>query len=102
MRNQFIGSSRVRIAAVAIAASLCALAPAIPFHTARAASASTTIVVAYYGEPSSIDPHISYDYAGPAMMHTLYEGLVREKGTSTTQIEGVLAQSWSSNAAKTV
>lgn len=66
------------------------------------AAGSDTIVMAYGSAPFSIDPAISYDYAGPAIMRTIYEPLVRMQGTSLTNLEGDLATSWSSNAQKTV
>jgi peptide/nickel transport system substrate-binding protein len=77
-------------------------APGLPRQVATGASASDTVTVAYYGGPASIDPAVSYDYAGPAMMHALYESLVRMRGSSTTAIEGALATSWDINPQETV
>lgn len=78
---------------------------ALPRHDrpARAAGPGTdTLVVAYPTTPSSLDPAVAYDGAGPSVLRGLYEGLVRMKGASTSEVEGVLATSWSSNARKTI
>ncbi len=75
-----------------------------PARLARAGSGvgSDTIAVAYDAAPASMDPAIVYDGAGALVMRAAYEGLVRMKGESTTDFEGVLATSWTSNANKTV
>lgn len=66
------------------------------------AAAPSTLVIAYWGAPASIDPAISYDFAGPAILRNVYEGLVRLKGSSTTIVEGALATSWSANPQRTL
>ncbi len=80
------------------------LAPARlqPAMIARAATDRSTVFVAYPGAPITLDPSIAYDNSGAAVLRGVYESLVRMKGVSTTQIEGVLATSWSSDAGKKV
>lgn len=78
---------------------------ALPRHNrpARAAGpGADTLVVAYPTTPSSLDPAVAYDGAGPSVLRGLYEGLVRMKSASTSEVEGVLATGWSSNAGKTI
>ncbi|HWE63514.1 MAG TPA: ABC transporter substrate-binding protein, partial [Chloroflexota bacterium] len=93
--------SRVCALSVLLGAAMAPWASGASPRAARAA-ASDTIVMAYGSAPFSIDPAISYDYAGPAIMRTIYEPLVRMQGSSLTNLEGVLATSWSANAGKTV
>lgn len=63
---------------------------------AVAATGPKTLVIAYSSAPADLDPFTSFELAGGAILRGTYEGLVRTKGRSTTQIEGVLATSWRS------
>lgn len=65
-------------------------------------AAKDTLVVAYPGATDTLDPAAAYSNADAAVLRGMYESLVRMKGTSTTQIEGVLATSWAADAAKKV
>ena len=69
---------------------------------AVAGPGNDTLALAYDAAPASIDPAVAYDGAGPLVLRAPYEALVRMKGTSTTDIEGVLATSWSSDPRKTI
>ena len=59
-------------------------------------------MIAYFGAPASIDPAISYDYAGPALMRATYSHLVQLDGPSTVKIVGDLATHWTTNATNTL
>lgn len=86
-----------------VAALLLSGAGAGRLHAAPQAAVGTdTLAVAYPTTPSSLDPAVAYDGAGPSVLRGLYEGLVRMRGESTTEVEGVLATSWRSNAQKTI
>ncbi len=90
---------------IVMVGSYAAVTPATRAASTRALPAATdtqTLLVANNYNPTSLDPAISYDQVGPAVFRSVYEQLVRLQGVSTSQYEGVLATSWSSNAAKTV
>lgn len=61
-----------------------------------------TLVVVYPGATDTLDPAAAYSNADAAVLRGMYESLVRMKGTSTTRIEGMLATSWTADAAKQV
>ncbi|MCO5220001.1 MAG: ABC transporter substrate-binding protein [Thermomicrobiales bacterium] len=63
----------------------------------RAQSDPATLVVAAAGSPSDLDPHSSYDYQSVMAILGAYEGLIGLKGDSTTELEGIIAESWESN-----
>src|SRR5437773_10261423 len=86
---------------VLFALSIPARAPAARGHAASGVG-DDIVAVAYDAAPASVDPAIAYDGAGPLVLRAAYEALVRMKGTSTTDIEGVLATSWTSDAQKVV
>ncbi len=53
-------------------------------------------VTLYYGDttdPSTLDPHLTLDYASAKVEFAIYEGLVAYKG-ETTEVEPRLATSW--------
>jgi peptide/nickel transport system substrate-binding protein len=60
-----------------------------------------TLVVAYPGAPDTLDPALAYSNQDAAVLRGMYESLVRMKGTSTTQVEGVLATSWTATPQQT-
>ena len=90
---------RLLAAALILAGLLLSL---LPGHRARAAVGHDTLVLVYAGAPATLDPAVAYDNAGPATLRDLYQGLVGLHGTSPNKVEGLLATSWSTNAAKTV
>jgi len=69
---------------------------------ARAATDPRTLFVANNYNPTGFDPATAYDQVGPAVFRSVYDQLVRLKGSSTSRYEGDLATSWTSNAAKTI
>ncbi|GAC1427687.1 MAG: ABC transporter substrate-binding protein [Chloroflexota bacterium] len=89
----------VAIVAVLTTSTLAALVAAPP---SQAAVDPTTLLVANNYNPTTFDPAIAYDQVGPAVFRSTYEQLVRLKGASTSQYEGVLATHWTANAAKTI
>src|SRR6185437_349385 len=80
--------------------------PTLSTHLARAARPAAvpadTLIVAAAEAPVDLDPASSYDSQAAAVLRGEYESLVRLSGSSTTDIIGALAQSWSVNAAHTV
>lgn len=91
--------ARLTLAVLSILALLASgLATAVRAAAPRAngdATGTQTLVIAYHQPPSDLDPATSYDGPGAAILRGEYEGLVKLKGKSTTQIEGALARSWS-------
>ena len=86
---------------LALGTVLLAGTSATPVQRAEAIAADT-IVMADPGSPATLDPAISYDYASPPIIRPTYEGLVAMKGTSSTEIAGVLATSWTTNPQRTI
>src|SRR5690242_18572453 len=100
-----------RRALLARAAALGLIAPAArPLIAPRPAAASLrvqaaqpgTLTIALNGSPSDLDPHSAYDYRSALPLRGPYEQLLSLKGTSTTEFEPRIAESWSSNADKSV
>lgn len=54
--------------------------------------------MAYNEAPVDMDPATSYDSQAAAVLRGEYEGLVKLRGSSTTDITGSLAASWTSSA----
>ena len=61
-----------------------------------------TLIIAAAGSPSDIDPHSSYDYQSILAILGAYEGLIGLVDDSTTEFEGLVAESWSSNEDRSV
>jgi peptide/nickel transport system substrate-binding protein len=82
----------------ALLAGVLAVLPALGLPAARAAHPSATpadtLIVAYAESPVDLDPATSYDSQAASVLRGEYEGLVRLRGASTTDIVGALAQSW--------
>lgn len=62
-----------------------------------AASDRQTLVIAAHQGPTDLDPATSYDGPSALILRGVYEGLVRLRGSSTTQLEPALATSWTSS-----
>ncbi|MFN8442424.1 MAG: ABC transporter substrate-binding protein [Caldilineaceae bacterium] len=56
-----------------------------------------TLVVLYDSTADILDPGQTLNVANNVVQRGLYEGLVRLKGESVSEIEGVLAESWTTN-----
>jgi peptide/nickel transport system substrate-binding protein len=84
-----------RLVSVTCLAALPFAARPLKIHAA--APDTHTLVIAYAQAPSDLDPATSYDGPSAAILRGTYEGLVRLKANSTTQIEGALATSWTSS-----
>ncbi|HWE61415.1 MAG TPA: ABC transporter substrate-binding protein [Chloroflexota bacterium] len=68
-------------------------------HAAHpAATPADTLFVAYSESPVDLDPATSYDSQAASVLRGEYEGLVRLRGSSTTDIQGALAQSWTASS----
>jgi peptide/nickel transport system substrate-binding protein len=64
---------------------------------ARQEGNGTTLIVGLDGSPSDLDPHSQYDYRSTIVVRSLYEGLVGLVGSSTDELEGLVAESWEAN-----
>src|SRR5260370_30041312 len=92
-----VGRPVLVVGALLLASALGGFGPAMP---SRAAADSQTLFVANNYQPTSFDPGIAYDQVGPAVFRNVYEPLVRLKGSSSSQYEGVLATHWTASADK--
>lgn len=86
------------------APALAAGATAGPFaaRSARAQADPTTLTIGMSGSPSDLDPHSQYDYRSVAAMRGMYQGLIVLKESFTDQYEGLIAETWESNADQSV
>jgi len=90
-------------------AAALGLAAALPgASTAPAAAAPgrqadpKTLTLALYGAPVNLDPHSAYDYRSAIAIRGPFEGLIALVGNETDKYVGVIAESWSPNADKSV
>lgn len=91
------GTAGIAAAALPSLETMAAPGPGSVRTLARKQGDPTTLVVAAAGSPSDIDPHSSYDYQSVMAILGAYEGLIGLIGDSTTELEGVIAESWESN-----
>ena len=56
-----------------------------------------TLIVLSYGQPTTLDPAVSYTVRGWIILRNIYDRLVQYKGTSTTEFAPMLAESWESS-----
>ncbi len=68
----------------------------------NAATPADTLVIAYNQSPLDLDPASCYDSPAAAVLRGEYEGLVKLRGSSTTAIEGSLAQSWTISSGQNI
>jgi peptide/nickel transport system substrate-binding protein len=84
------------------ALSVALIVPLLGMTSARAARPAAvpanTLIVAYNEAPVDMDPASSYDSQAASVLRGEYEGLVKLRGASTTNIVGSLAVSWTSSA----
>jgi len=59
-----------------------------------------TLVVLTEGSADNLDPAQTLNQENNLVQRGIYEGLLRLKGTSVTEVEGLLAESWRSNEDK--
>jgi len=94
--------------AVALGLSACAAPqqPSSPQDVAATVAPSDdrarTLILAMPSLPTNLDPGVATSGAENMLHRALYEGLVNFKGDSTTEVEPVLAESFESNADKSV
>ncbi|ADY26450.1 ABC-type transporter, periplasmic subunit [Deinococcus proteolyticus MRP] len=69
-------------------------APASGAATVSAAGKADTLVIQRSSDIPTTDPGTSYDTASGEVLENVYETLVTYKGSSTTELEGVLATEW--------
>ena len=62
--------------------------------TTGTAPSRSSLTVEEQDQPDSLDPAVTYVTPGWEVIDQVYQGLVTYNGTSITQYEGVLAQSW--------
>jgi peptide/nickel transport system substrate-binding protein len=75
-------------------------APSIHTPAARLNRDPKTLVVAYQESADNVDPTQTLNVANNIITRPIYEGLLRLKGSSLTEVEPVLAESYTSNADK--
>ena len=90
----------------AAALGLAAALPGAPTAPAAAAPGRQadpkTLTLALYGAPVNLDPHSAYDYRSAIAIRGPFEGLIALVGSETDKYVGVIAESWSPNADKSV
>ncbi len=97
-RTLLKGAGAAGAAGIAMTPALSMAAPGTTsVRPLRAQDDPATLVIAAGGSPSDIDPHSSYDYRSVMTILGAYEGLIGLKGTSTSELEGLIAESWESN-----
>lgn len=86
------------------AAALGAAATLLPAlaRSGGAQAAARTLTVALDGSPSDLDPHTANDYRSEVALRGIYENLIALKDDKTDQYDGVIAETWESNADKSV
>ncbi len=85
------------------AARVIGASPGVDAASLRVQSVdANTLTIALNGSPSDLDPHSAYDYRSALPLRGPYEQLLALKGTSTTEFTPKIAESWSSNADKSV
>ena len=67
------------------------------FLTANQDDAPGTVTVSFYDGASDIDPHSSYTTLGAIICYATYDMLVEYKGLSTTEVQPMLAESWTAS-----
>jgi peptide/nickel transport system substrate-binding protein len=89
--TRLIAAGLVVASAIVLRASAgaSAAAPSVP-----AGANANTLVVAWWTPVDDIDPATSYSGTGAMVMRSVYDTLVRMKGSSTTTLEADLATSW--------
>ena len=95
-------SRRHLIQAAAAAGLTAPLAGLVDPARVRAAVArqegnGSTLIVGLDASPSDLDPHSQYDYRSTIVIRNIYEGLVGLVGSSTEEVEGLVAESWEAN-----
>ncbi len=95
------------VTAVALIVVIVVIAGAGYYFTSKPPSAGptsttsvpgpTTLVVDKANELQSVDPGFDYEYSGWEILQNIYQTLVWYNGSDTTQIKGVLAESWISS-----
>lgn len=87
---------------MATGAGLAAPVQPKPVRLQRAQGDPSTLVIAAAASPSDLDPHSSYNYQSIMALIGAYEGLIGLKDDSTTELEGLIAESWASNEDQSV
>jgi peptide/nickel transport system substrate-binding protein len=95
-RRRLLGGAAALGLAAPLAGTLGAPAPV------QAQADPATLTIAMNGTPSDLDPHSAYDYRSAIALRGPYEQLIALKGSATDEYEGLIAESWESNADKSV
>ncbi|MBI4762371.1 MAG: ABC transporter substrate-binding protein [Chloroflexota bacterium] len=77
-------------------------APAEPAPSALKSKDPTTLVIASFGGPETLDPALAYETAGGEIIQNVYETLVFYDGEATDKFVPQLAESWEVSADGTV
>jgi peptide/nickel transport system substrate-binding protein len=90
-------------AALGLAATVLPSRAFAPIAAAPARqSDAKTLTIAVNGTPTNLDPHVSYDYRSTLAIRGPFEGLITLDGGAMDKYAGVIAESWSPNADKSV
>jgi peptide/nickel transport system substrate-binding protein len=101
-RRGLIGGLAALGAAAALPSSGGATTAASASRAVRRQSDATTLTIAADGSPSDLDPHSSNDYRSVLAILGMYETLIALKGEKTDEYVGLIAETWESNADKSV
>jgi peptide/nickel transport system substrate-binding protein len=98
-RTLLKGAGAAGVGSLGLSSGAVLTAPAYPQAKllGRAQGDPTTLVIAAAASPSDLDPHSSYNYQSIMALLGAYEGLIGLKDDSTTELEGLIAESWESN-----
>jgi peptide/nickel transport system substrate-binding protein len=104
MRGNTVGRAgrlMVPVIAVVLIAAACSNGDDGGATNSPSAGGSTTLRVAFQADISSFDPDNNFEVAGLGAITAVYQGLVHYK-TDTTEVEGLLAESWDVTKGDTV
>jgi peptide/nickel transport system substrate-binding protein len=96
MRGKTVGRAGrliVLVAVVAMIAAACSSGDGGGATPTPTGTGSTALRVAFQADISSFDPDNNFEVAGLGAITAVYQGLVHYK-TGTTEVEGLLAESW--------
>ncbi|HEU5431658.1 MAG TPA: ABC transporter substrate-binding protein [Thermomicrobiales bacterium] len=90
-------------AALGLAAASLPVVGSVPAGAAPARQTDAkTLTIAVNGSATNLDPHASYEYRSTLAIRGPFEGLIALDGGAMDKYVGVLAESWSPNADKSV
>ncbi|HEU0114517.1 MAG TPA: ABC transporter substrate-binding protein [Thermomicrobiales bacterium] len=101
-RQALRGGAALGLAAVAVAAPPIAAPRGVRAAPRRALASGPTLTYASYGSPVDLDPHSAVEDRSALAIRGPYEQLIVLKDDKTDAYDGLIAESWSANADKSV